>query len=127
MAKKSAISGEYIVTVEDSGSIKVCKIYDNVKGSLREIAQSVGMAYDPDWTTRQFGSKIIKEYGAGNMAAVGEYIVVKEASGSISTFRTYDNTIGALREISASVGFSYDSGWNTRQFGSKLVDFLNGK
>lgn len=127
MAKKSAISGEYIVTVEDSGSIKVCKIYDNVRGSLREIAESSGMAYDSGWTTRQFGAKVIKEYGAGNMAEVGEYIVVKESSGSISTFRTYANTKGALREIAARVGFAYDSGWNTRQFGSKLVDFLNGK
>ncbi len=27
MAKKSAISGEYIITVEDSGTVRVCKIY----------------------------------------------------------------------------------------------------
>ena len=126
MAKKSAIAGEYIVTVEDSGSIKVCKIYNNVLGSLREIAESAGMEYDSGWTTRQFGAKVIKQFGEGNQAEVGEYIVVKEASGSISTYRTYDNTIGALREISAAVGFSYNPDWNTRQFGSKLVDFLNG-
>lgn len=127
MAKKSAIAGEYIVTVEDSGSIKVCKIYNNVLGSLREIAESAGMEYDSGWTTRQFGAKVIKQFGEGNQAEVGEYIVVKEASGSISTYRTYDNTIGALREISAAVGFSYNPDWNTRQFGSKLVDFLNSK
>ena len=125
MAKKSAISGEYIITIEDSGSVRVCKIYDNVKGSLREVAETKGFAYDPDWTTRQFGSKIIKEYGEGNMAEVGEYTIVKKDSGTIETYRTYDNTIGALREISAQIGFKADPNWNTRQFGSKLVDFIN--
>ena len=59
MAKKSAISGEYIVTVEDSGSISVHRIYDNTKGALREIAGKVGFEYSPSWTTRQFGSKLV--------------------------------------------------------------------
>ena len=127
MAKKSAISGEYIVTVEDSGSIKVCKIFDNVKGSLRECAQTAAFKYDPDWTTRQFGNKLIKEYGDGNMAEIGEYMVVKRDSGSIETYRNYDNTKGALREIAESIGFEFDPNWNTRQFGSKLVDFINKK
>ena len=66
MAKKSAISGEYIVTVEDSGSIRVLKIYDNVKGSLRECAEAKGFAYDPNWTTRQFGSKLIEDFDERN-------------------------------------------------------------
>ncbi|MDD6583042.1 MAG: leucine-rich repeat protein [Bacteroidales bacterium] len=35
-----------------------------------------------------------------------------------------DNTKGALREISEKVGFEYDPKWNTQQFGSKLIDFL---
>lgn len=59
MAKKSAINGEYIVTVEDSGSISVHRIYDNTKGALREIAERIGFEYDPNWTTRQFGSKLV--------------------------------------------------------------------
>jgi len=59
MAKKSAISGEYIVTVEDSGGISVHRIYDNTKGALREIAERTGFEYDPNWTTRQFGSKLV--------------------------------------------------------------------
>ena len=125
MAKKSAISGEYIVTVEDSGSIRVCKIYDNVKDSLREIAKSKGFDFDPNWTTRQFGSKICKEFGDGNIATVGEYTVVKCDSGSIETYRVYDNTKGALREIADQIGFDYDENWNTRTFGSKIVDAIN--
>lgn len=46
MAKKSAISGEYIITVEDSGSITVHRVYDNTIGALREIAEKVGFEYD---------------------------------------------------------------------------------
>lgn len=125
MAKKSAISGEYIITVEDSGTVRVCKIFDNVKGSLRECAQTVGFEYDPKWTTQQFGSKIIKEYGDGKIAEIGEYTITKRDSGSIESYRVYDNTKGALREIAESIGFVYDPTWTTRQFGSKLVDEIN--
>ena len=59
MAKKSAISGEYIVTVEDSGSISVHRIYDNTKGALRDIAGKEAFDYSHSWTTRQFGSKLV--------------------------------------------------------------------
>lgn len=125
MAKKSAISGEYIITQEDDGAIKAHRIYDNVKGALREIAESKGMEYDANWTTRQFGTKLIKELGDGDTAEIGEYTVVRRESGSIETFRYYDNTKGALREIAESINFEYDPGWTTRQFGSKLIDHIN--
>lgn len=127
MAKKSAISGEYIVTVEDSGTVRVCKIYDNVKSSLRECAEAKGFPYESDWTTRQFGAKLIKEYGEGNNAEIGEYTIVKRENGTIETYRTYENTKGALREIAEATGFEFDPAWTTRQFGSKLVDFVNDK
>lgn len=125
MAKKSAISGEYIITVEDSGTVRVCKIFDNVKGSLRECAQTVGFEYDPNWTTQQFGSKLIKEYGDGKIAEIGEYTITKRDSGSIESYRVYDNTKGALREIAESIDFDFDPNWTTRQLGSKLVDEIN--
>lgn len=125
MAKKSAISGEYIITVEDSGTVRVCKIYDNVKGALRECAESKAFEYDTNWTTRQFGAKLVKEFGEGSMAEIGEYTVVKRDSGTIEAYRTYANTAGALREIAQEIGFESDPSWNTRQFGSKIVDFIN--
>ncbi len=59
MAKKSCIAGEYIVEVLDSGSVSIYKVYDNVKGGLREAAEAVGFEIDPNWTTRQLGSKLI--------------------------------------------------------------------
>lgn len=125
MAKKSAISGEYIVTVEDSGSIRVCKIADNAKGAMRECADAKDFEYDPNWTTRQFGSKLIKEFGDGNMAEIGEYTITKLSSGSIETFQVFSNTKGALREIAENIGFEYDNDWTTQQFGNKLVNFIN--
>ena len=59
MAKKSVITGEYVVSVLDNGAIEVYRIYDNGKGALREIAEKEGFEYDPNWNTRQFGSKLI--------------------------------------------------------------------
>lgn len=59
LAKKSVIAGEYIVSVLDNGAIEVYRIYDNVKGALREISEKEGFEYDPAWTTRQFGSKLV--------------------------------------------------------------------
>ena len=124
MAKKSAISGEYLIQVEDDGSVLICRIYDNVKASLREIANAKGFEYNPDWNVRQFGKKLCKEFGDGKSATVGGYVIQVRESGSIETYRNYENTKAALREISEKIGFAYDPEWNTRQFGSKLVDEL---
>ncbi|MBD5317026.1 MAG: hypothetical protein HDS11_05105 [Bacteroides sp.] len=68
MAQQSAISGECIITVEDSGPIRVCRIFDNVIASLRECAKAVGFQYNPRWHTQQFGAQLIKEYGEGSLA-----------------------------------------------------------
>lgn len=127
MAKKTATCGEYVITVKDDGAIEVYRIYDNVKGALREIAASQNFEYDSQWTTQQFGAKIVKEYGDGKMANVGNYVVTKDEKNHIEAFRTYENTKEALREISEKTGFEYEASWTTRQFGSKLVDFVNGK
>ena len=125
MAKKSAIYGEYVVSVKDDGAIEVFRNYDNVKGSLREIAESKGFEYDPSWNTQQFGARLIKEFGEGSEAHVDNYVIVKKDNGHIDTYRTYENTKEALRSISSATGFECDSNWTTRQMGSKLIDFLN--
>lgn len=125
MAKKSAIYGEYVVSVKDDGAIEVFRNYDNVKGSLREIAESKGFEYDPSWNTQQFGARLIKEFGEGSEAHVDNYVIVKKDNGHIDTYRTYENTKEALRSIFSATGFEFDSNWTTRQMGSKLIDFLN--
>ena len=48
-----------MLSVQEIGSIEVYRVYDNVKGALREVAEKEGFEYDPDWTTRQLGSKLI--------------------------------------------------------------------
>lgn len=125
MAQKSAISGEYIITIEDSGTVRVCKIYNNVIGSLREIAATRNFEVDPKWNTQDLGRKIVKEFGDGSVAEIGEYVVTRRSNGKIETYRTYANTLGALREIAGLVGFEINEKSNTRQNGSKLVDFIN--
>ena len=128
MAKeKSAISGEYVVNVSPTGSIEVYRIFDNVKGALRETAEIKEFEVDPKWNTRQLGKKLIDAYGEGESAHIGNYYINRLPSGSIETYRTYENVKGALREIAEKIGFEYDTAWTTRQFGSKLVDYLNSK
>lgn len=56
---KHAIVGCYNVRVQESGSIEVYRTYDNTKGALREVAEKVGFDYDSNWTTQQFGSKLV--------------------------------------------------------------------
>lgn len=123
--KKSAISGEYVIQIDENSKVKVYRIFDNVKASLREAAEAVGFEYDPNWTTQQFGAKIVKAYGEGADATIGNYVITVNPNKSINSYRTYDNTKGALREIAASIGFEYDPNWTTQQFGSKLVDYIN--
>lgn len=125
MAKKSAIKGEYIIQIEDTGSVVAYKIYDNVKGALREVSEIKSFEYDNNWTTRQLGSKIIKAFGENKQAIINEYYISENTNGSIEVYKIYDNVKGALREISESIGFEYDNSWTTRQFGSKLVDYIN--
>ena len=125
--KKGAISGEYLIGVFENNSVVVYCVYDNAKGALREVAEEKKFQYDPNWTTRQLGNKICKEFGDGKQATVGCYNIRVQDSGSIEVYRTYDNTKAALREIAGNVGFEFDTNWTTQQFGSKLIDFVNSK
>lgn len=125
MPKKSAICGEYLISQDESGSICVLRKYDNTIASLRAIADEVGFSYDSNWTTRQFGNKLIKEHGDNGVAQFGEHGVQILANGSIDSFKLYENTKGVLREVAEAIGFVYDDKWNTRQFGSKLIDHLS--
>ena len=121
---KSVISGEYLIQQEESGSIVVYRIFDNVKASLREAAEIRNYAYDANWNTRQFGKNLCKEFGDGQTAIIGNYCIRVKDNGAIETYRTYDNTKEALREIAGKNGFEFDQAWTTRQFGSKLIDAL---
>lgn len=127
MARKSAISGEYIITQEDNGSIRVCQIFDNVIASLREAAKSVGFKIEPNWkTTQGIGKKMVDALGDGYTAEAGEYTIVRRDSGHIDTYRVHGNTKKVLNTIASAIDFPMNPGWNTRTAGSKLIDFING-
>lgn len=134
MAKtQTAHYGEYIISRSEEGAIKVAKDYDNDKGALREVAETIGFEVNPEWNTRQLGKNLIEHITGEHVktneyasAVSGEYVIFKEESGSIQVFKDYDNVKGALREIAEQLGFEYDPAWTTRQFGSKLIDRING-
>lgn len=134
MAKvKYAKVGDYVIKREESGAIKVSKVYDNVKGALKEIAGEIGYVVDSSKNTRQLGKEMIEKISGASVptkeeayAECGEYVICKEASGSVSVTKNYDNVKGALKEIADKVGLKCDESWNTRQLGSKLIDQING-
>lgn len=57
----------------------------------------------------------------------GEFVIERAESETITVYKIYDNTLGGLREVAAAVGFEINEKSNTRQNGSKLIDFINEK
>lgn len=61
-------------------------------------------------------------------ATYGDYVITINDDNSVAVTcygEECNNAKKALREVSEKAGFAYDEGWNTRQYGAKLVDFLN--
>lgn len=134
MAKrKSCIAGEFVIERAESETITVYKIYDNTLGGLREVAAAVGFEINEKSNALNNGAQLIKFVNekAGiddkNHAVAGEFSIEKLPSGTISVYKTYANTLGGLREAAATVGFEINENSNTRQNGSKLIDFINEK
>ena len=124
--KQVATTEEYIVVRYEDDAIGVYNRYGNTKGALREIAQAQGFEYDPNWTTRQFGKKLIDGVGNGALAIANDhYIVYIDTNGSVICGRkTEGSTKGALRMIAQKYSIIYEEGWNTQQFGRKVIEHL---
>ena len=63
MAKKSVSWKDYLIDIDEKGSVKVSKAgtaCDNAKAALREIAEAAGFEVDEKWNTQQFGAKLAK-------------------------------------------------------------------
>ena len=61
-------------------------------------------------------------------AVYEKYMVLKAKNGTIDVKEdgmSKQNTKEALRQISNQIGFTYNSKWNTRQFGPKLIEHIN--
>ncbi len=124
--KQVATTEEYIVVRYEDDSIGVYNRYGNAKAALREIAKEHGFEYDPNWTTRQFGKKMIDGVGNGAPAiADNDYIVYIDANGTVICGRkTEGSAKGALRMIAEKYSITYEEGWNTQQFGRKVIEHL---
>jgi len=96
MAKKSAICGEHIITVEDSGTVNVYRISDNTKDSLREIAKTIGFEYDETWNTRTLGSKLVDFI---NGKTIDQPAPAKEVEQQDSNINEEETNVQDLKEL----------------------------
>lgn len=58
---------------------------------------------------------------------ISKYKIIEYKNGSVRIFERdeiVENTLGTLREIANMVNFTFEESWNTRQFGHKLLDYL---
>ena len=58
------------------------------------------------------------------VVVAGEYIIEISDNGHVDVMRIFSNTMSALRDIAAQMGYAYDKKWNTRQLGRELGDYL---
>jgi hypothetical protein len=124
--KQVATTEDYIVARYEDDSIGVYNRYGNTKGALREIAEVQGFEYDPTWTTRQFGKKLIDAVDNGAPAIANDhYIVYIDTNGTVICGRkTEGSAKGTLRMIAEKYSIIYEEGWNTQQFGRKVIEHL---
>ena len=55
--KKSAKHGNFIIQQAENDSVSI--VCDNTRQALRDIANEIGMEFDPEWNTRYFGHRLI--------------------------------------------------------------------
>lgn len=63
MTTKSVSWKDYLIDIDENGSVKVSKngaLCDNAKAALREIAAAAGFEIDEKWNTQQIGAKLAK-------------------------------------------------------------------
>ena len=62
----------YRIVAEENGGYSVYQngvLCSNTKAAMREIAALIGMQYDTNWTTRQFGARLLKAIGGDTLPA----------------------------------------------------------
>ena len=125
MAKKSAICGEFVITINDNNSVTVNKIYKSTKAALREIAAANGFEVSPDWTTQELGRKLLSQFcNREKNGVIGEYSIEREANQRINVIRTFGNTKEGIRQCADSINFVYEKDWNTQYFGNVLINYI---
>lgn len=130
MAKKSAIVGEYIVTVDDS-KIYVCRIYKSTMAALKEVAEANGIDVKSTWTTQHLGRLLLTQFCNGaTQGTIGEYDIQRDPNNRINVIRNYSNNLQGLREAANVAGFTPGSdalSWTQIGHAIALVDFVNSQ
>ena len=126
MAKKSVIIGEYVVTIEDTGTVSVSQIYKSTMQAMREMAALKGMEVPSNWNNHYLGKKLLDTYCGpeAQSGVIGEYSIERQPNGHIDVIRTFSNTKASLRLISDLIGYKYENKWDTRTLGNKLVEYV---
>lgn len=111
--KKTIKYGDYEITKEEKGSIRVLKngvLQENTKAALREIASSIGLKAQESWNTQQFGSKLINAIeelhanGSKLMSNIAQKVsetvnvVVEQVDSAISNIKDKVSSIPANAE-----------------------------
>ncbi len=126
--KRQASFKEYTVTIADSGSAEVYKLFMNAYKGLQELCAANNLDCPKGYAAGTLGNRILKELNGGDAnatsAVAGHYIISREPNDSIKVSKIYKNTSGALRELSELVGFDYDAKWGPRTFGNKVIDAI---
>ncbi len=88
------------------GHVTVYRVHptNSVKGTLRELSEQHGFDYQTEWNTRNFGAKLIADFGGKTEALVGSYLIRKLDSGTIEVYRICDEVKNELVQIAVELG-----------------------
>ena len=124
MAKKSVTAGEYVIEIADNGRVDVLRVFRNAKAIMCDIANKNNFAIAENWTTRELGRNLVKEFGDGETAHFDDITVHRLESGSIEVYQECKPVKPELRKIADMMGYPYEEKWTTQDLGSKLVNYL---
>lgn len=88
------------------GRVTIYRVHptDSVKATLRELSEQHGFDYQTEWNTRNFGAKLIADFGGKTEALVGSYLIRKLDSGTIKVYRICDKVKNELVQIAEELG-----------------------
>ena len=88
------------------GHVTVYRVHptNSVKGTLRELSEQHGFDYQTEWNTRNFGAKLIADFGGKTEALVGSYLIRKLDSGTIEVYRICEEVKNELVQIAVELG-----------------------
>ena len=93
------------------GRVTIYRVHptDSVKATLRELSEQHGFDYQTEWNTRNFGAKLIADFGGKAEALIGSYLIRKIEGGAIEVYRICDEVKNELIRMSQELGIDTSS------------------